>query len=259
MNIRKFVSVFIVAIFSLGGASANSETNSEENLWQATYDARQKYFENSVGPLPTDIMKMLNMTVVWPGGGLFEILAQRLGSKLSVYTTFGLTNTDMPTSVQMNDFSVKSDGENTTQVTGRLSKKTQTPKQLEVAGYGYEFMVVAQSGEQWPLNLLQWVVNAEIKNNVGFLARVEKYDGLTVEQIDVGDGQIVNILIAKAVAPLPTGTLLPNGNMKLLVATTITEQEMNWSKINGRGVLLTKLRESGVGQVSTIGRQSVVQ
>jgi len=91
------------------------------------------------------------------------------------------------------------------------------------------------------------------------LARVEKYDGLTVEKIQVGEGQMVNVLISKAVAPLPTGTQLLNGRMDLLVATTITEQEMHWSKTNGCGALLRKLRESGVGQVSIIGRQSVVQ
>ena len=70
---------------------------SEDKAWEATYDARQEYFETTVGPLPDDILKMLNMTGVWPGGGLFVIPADRLGKDLALYTTFGFTNTDMPT------------------------------------------------------------------------------------------------------------------------------------------------------------------
>jgi Suppressor of fused protein (SUFU) len=259
LSIRKFTSTLIAATLSLGGVPAKSEADSAEKLWQSTYDARQKYFENAVGPFPKDILKMLNMTGVWPGGGLYDLPAQKIGKQLSVYTTFGFTNSDMPTKVQMSGFNSGSDGKRATQAQGTLAKKQPAPKRPDAAGYGYEFLVVTQSNAQWPVNLLQWAVNAEIGNDAGLLARVEKYDGLTVEQIEVGAGQMVNVLISKAIAPLPTGTQLPNGRMDLLVATTITEQEMNWSKTNGRGALLKKLQASGVGQVSVMGRQSVVQ
>jgi hypothetical protein len=66
------------------------------------------------------------------------------------------------------------------------------------------------------------------------------------------------VLISKAQAPLPIGTVLPAGKMDLLVAVTITDAEMQWSMQNGRGALLQKLREAGVGQVSVLGRPSVV-
>lgn len=199
------------------------------------------------------------MTGVWPGGGLYAIPAPSLGKDLSVYTTFGFTNSDMPTGVQLSNFDFQSDGTRAIQAGGTLSKKQPTPKRAGFAGYGYEMMMVARSIQQWPLNFLQWGVSAEIGHDAGLLNRVEKYDGLTVEQIQVGPGQTVNVLIAKARAPLPTGTSLPAGKMEILVATTITPQEMRWSQANGRGALLKKLQEAGVGQISIPDRMSVVQ
>lgn len=259
MSIRKFATSLMAAALSLTGMAANSEQNLAEKAWQANYDARQKYFEKTVGPLPSDIMKMLNMTGVWPGGGLYVIPAPKLGQNLSVYTTFGFTNPDMPTTVQLSNFDLQSDGNRATQAGGTLSKKQPAPKRAGFAGYGYEILMVAQSNQQWPLNFLQWAVNAEIGHDAGLLDRVEKYDGLTVEQIQVGPGQMVNVLIAKAQAALPVGTPLPAGRMEILVATTITAQEMTWSQSNGRGALLKKLQDAGVGQISVPNRKSVVQ
>ncbi len=133
------------------------------------------------------------------------------------------------------------------------------PKRPGAAGYGYEIIMVAQSGQQWPLNFLQWAVNAEIGNDAGLLARVEKFDGLTKEQIGVGQGMMVNVLIAKAVLPRPVGRQLPAGSMNVLVATTITDQEVKWSQTNGRGALLKRLQIAGVGQLSVLNRRSIVQ
>lgn len=249
----------MAATLSLAGTATSAGPDPAEKLWQSNYDARQKYFESSVGPLPSDIMKMLNMTGVWPGGGLYVIPAPKLGKNLSVYTTFGFTNPDMPTTVKMSDFDLKTEGNRATQAGGSLSKKEPAPKRPGFAGYGYEIIMVAQSNQQWPLNFLQWAVNAEIGHDAGLLARVEKYDGLTVEQIQVAPGQMVNVLITKALAPLPTGTGLPVGRMEILVATSITNEEMLWSKTNGRPALLKKLQDAGVGQVSVQNRRSVVQ
>lgn len=259
MDIRKLSTRLVAASLSMLGASAHAGPDEAEKLWQANYAARQAYFEGAVGPLPSDILKMLNMTGVWPGGGLYVIPAPRLGKGLSVYTTFGFTNPDMPTSVQMKDFGQTPDGNRAGQAEGTLVQKSPAPKRPGFAGYGYEIIVVAQADQQWPLNFLQWAVNAEIGNDVGLLARVEKYEGLTVEEIQVGPDQWVNVLIAKATAPLPTGADLPAGRMEILVATTITAEEMQWSMSNGRAALLQKLREAGVGQVSIPGRPSVVQ
>jgi hypothetical protein len=237
---------------------AMADTTNEEKLWQETYNSRQAYFEKTVGPLPQDILKMLSMSGVWPGGGLFVVPAAKVGPELAVYTTFGFTNPDMPTRVRMSGFKLDSDGNRATRGAGTLQGKEPAPQKAGAAGYGYEILVVTRKGAEWPLAFLQWAVNAEIGGDAGLLARAQKYDGLTVEQIDVGREGPINVLISMAQAPLPTGTSLPNGRMELLVATVITIEEMSWSMKNGRGALLKKLRDSGIGQVSVLGRKSVV-
>jgi hypothetical protein len=222
-KIRK-VMTGILAMLGIGSTAADT---AQEKLWLQTYDARQKYFEHAVGPLPNDILKMLNMSGVWPGGGLYAIPAKRLGPDLAVYTTFGFTNSDMPTTLGVADFKLDSDGKKATRAEGTLQKKQPVAKRPGAAGYGYEFIVVAQANQDWPLNLLQWAVNAELTNDVGMLDRVEKYDGVTVEQLHVGALQPIDVLISKALPPLPVGTQLPAGKMEVLVATVITPEEMH--------------------------------
>jgi hypothetical protein len=253
-----FIQLLAIAAAAWGLAPARAD-QAQEQLWQQTYDSRQKYFEDAVGPLPKDILKMLNMTGVWPGGGLYAIPAARLGAGLSVYTTFGFTNPDMPTTVRSVDPKVQMEAGRATRAQLQLEKKTPAPQRSGAAGYGYELIVIAPAGQEWPLNLLQWAARAELSQDVGLLNRVEKYDGLTVEALDLGAPQPLNVLIAKAQPPLPTGTQLPAGRMDILVATVITTEEMRWSMKNGRGALLHKLREGGVGQVSRVNRDSVAQ
>ena len=254
----KLQGLLLTLITLLSGANAVA-TDAADEAWQDNYRARQHYFESTIGPFPKDILKMLNMTGVWPGGGLFVIPANQLGTHLAVYTTFGLTNPDMPTRVRLSDFTLDSDAARATRAEGRLQPKPPAAKPAGAAGYGSEIFIVTARNQQWPLAFLQWAVNAEIGNDAGLLSRVEKYDGLTVEQIGIGGGHSINVLIAKAQSPLPTGTTLPAGKMDLLVAVTITDEEMQWSMKNGRRALLTKLHEAGVGQLSTPGRPSVVR
>ena len=214
---------------------------SDDGDWQRTYDARQRYFESAVGPLPRDILQIPNMMGVWPRGGLFVIPASKISELLTVYTTFGFTNPDMPTAVRLKD--------------GGPPPAARRPG---AAGYGYEICVVAEPNQQWPLNFLQWAAGAEILKDAGLLARVEQYGGLTVGDLSVGGDEPFNFLIAKARAPWPVGTQLPNGKMDMLVATTITDQELVWSMENGREALLKKLDEAHFGQISLPGRESVI-
>lgn len=255
---RELVKVISLLFLSLTGACAMAAESEGDKLWQANYDARKKYFESTVGAFPQDILKMLNMSGVWPGGGLFVLPAQRLGKEISAYTTFGFTNVDMPTTLRMKDFDLQAEGGRATKAEGTLERKEPAPKRPGAAGYGYEILVITEKNQEWPLTFLQWAVNAEIGNDVGLLARVEKYDGLTVERIAAGPSGPINVLIAKARAPLPTGTQLPAGRIDVLVATAITDEEMQWSMSNGRAALLRKLQDSGVGQVSILNRKSVV-
>ncbi|HEY9027867.1 MAG TPA: suppressor of fused domain protein [Burkholderiaceae bacterium] len=225
--------------------------------WQAVYGARQAWYEQAFGLFPSDILKMKNLTGVWPGGGLFALPADRVEPGLWLYTTFGLSNPGMPARVVSRDVQIAPDGS----FSGTLQAKA--PESIVVpppgaAGYGYEFALVVRDSVQWPLWVLQWAASAELLQDVNLLDRVDKHEGLTVQEIAIDDGRHVNLLIAKARAPLPQGTTLPNGRMDLLVATVITEDEMRWSMQHGRGALLERLMARGVGQVSALGRASVV-
>ncbi|MFZ6643498.1 suppressor of fused domain protein [Undibacterium sp. TC4M20W] len=230
----------------------------DEQLWQAVYEARAAAYTEQFGPLPDDILKVMNLNVVWPGGGLYQLAAPQLSPTSWLTSSFGLSNPDMPTTVATEDVVVEHD---------ELGRPVKTSMQIKgkdkVAtypgrpGYGYEFMVLTHGQAEWPLWLLQWAVNSEIQQDVDFLGRVDKYQGMTVEDIYVGGEQMVNILITRARAPLPATFKLPNGEMNLLVATTITDDEMIWSKSNGRNALMNILQKSGVGQFSKPDRPSV--
>lgn len=235
------------------------ETDSDEGdaLWTSVYSAREAYYRQQFGELPSDILKIGHLFGVWPGGGLFVILATVIGQNVWAYTTFGLSNPDMPPSVTATDVEVERDDQGrTTRSSARLKAKERVPVLGGLAGYGYEIAVLARENAEWPLWFLQWAVNAEILNDAGLLQRVEKNNGLTVEEIKVGEGESVNVLIAKAMPPLPVGTTLPNGKMDIVIATTITDEEMRWSMVNGRSALLERLRTTGVGQFSVRDRAS---
>src|SRR5262249_60681065 len=88
-------------------------------LWNQVYEARSAFFASTIGPLPNEILKMTSTTGIWPGGGLCVIAASRLGPDIWAYTTFGLTNPDMPTTVMVDDMQIETDAEGRPlQVTG---------------------------------------------------------------------------------------------------------------------------------------------
>lgn len=256
---RLFGFLLLVAVIA-SGATAQTSDLDEEAFWQKVYDARVSYYERHIGSFPEDILKMGNMTGVWPGGGLFVMQADKLGDDLWAYTTFGLTNPDMPASTMMSDYNIETNDQGqASQYSGKLNSKEPVPSVRGAAGYGYEMLLIAKENAEWPLWIMQWSVNAELLNDAGILQRVEKYNGFTVQEIPVGENDWVNILIAKAQNPLPNGDRLPNGNMDLLVATVITDMEMQWSIEHGRDKLLEKLIAEGVGQISDRYRESVIK
>jgi len=251
----------IRAIFAGGARSvAVDQSNADESHWQQVYAAREDYFRKQVGPLPEDILKIGHMFGVWPGGGLYVIPATSIRSDLVAHTTFGFSNPDMPATTTVSDVEVERDEHGrVTQTSGRLQSKSRAVVSDGKAGYGYEIMVLTLGKAEWPLWFLQWIANAEILNDAGVLKRVEQYKGLTVEEIQVGENESVNVLIAKAQPPLPAGADLPNGRMEILIATVITDDEMRWSMENGREALLDRLQKAGIGQISDLDRASVLQ
>jgi hypothetical protein len=228
----------------------------QEELWSQVYDVRRAPFESTIGPLSGDILKMLSMTGVWPGGGLFVIPADRVRPDIWAYTTFGFTNPDMPTTVTTSDARFETDAQGRQEMVATLRSKVPAPSVPGRAGYGYEILMLTEGRADWPLSFLQWAVNAELLHDVGLLDRVERHEGLTVEEIAIRADSAINVLIAKAYPPLPGPVQLPNGSMRMLVATTITTDEMKWSFDHGRPALLERLFRAGIGQISLPGRAS---
>ncbi|WP_374334367.1 hypothetical protein [Leeia sp.] len=128
MVVRHLLSRLSAAALSVVGVSSQAGQDAAEQAWQANYKAREHYFEQQVGPLPQDIMKMMNMMVVWPGGGLYAIPAPRLGKGLAVYTTFGFTNSDMPAAIRMTEFSRVVKNGQTQQSSGKPVSKPPAPQ-----------------------------------------------------------------------------------------------------------------------------------
>lgn len=93
----------------------------QEQLWQAVYEAREEFFRSQFGLLPTDIQKLMNLTCVWPGGGIFAFTATERNG-LRFCTSFGLSNADMPTAVGIRNHERTDEGRRqvfTSQLQGR--------------------------------------------------------------------------------------------------------------------------------------------
>jgi len=257
---KKILALIPGIAASAAAVPAMASDADDDKAWQAAYSAREKYYQASFGEFPEDILKIPELFGIWPGGGLFVIPAEKLGKGIWAYTSFGLSNVGMPTNASAVADVKKDHLGRVIESNSALTRKTPASAAAGAAGYGYELVLLARENAEWPLWVLQWATQAEIRNDVGLLKRVEKYNGLTVADIKVGEGEndVVNLLFAKAQAPLPTGVVLPNGRMDIIVVTVITTDEMNWSMENGRDALLAKLIASGAGQISDRARKSVL-
>ena len=238
--------------------SPSRSVSSDDPLWQTVCDERSAFIEETIGKLPDDILKVGHLFGVWPGGGLYQIEAQKLGNDTWVYTSFGLSNPDMPATSSIRNLNVESQEGNATSTKMTLVPKENVPSYPGRPGYGYELMIATRKSEEWPLWILQWVVNAEILNDADLLGRANEYGGLTIEDVSIGAGKAVNLLIYKAESPLPRSIELSNGTAEMLVATTIADDEMKWSMTNGRQELLQLLLQAGIGQISDLERPSVL-
>jgi hypothetical protein len=231
----------------------------QDQLWQAVYSAREEFFRSQFGPFPADIQKLMNLTGVWPGGGIFQITATARGG-LGLCTSFGLSNADMPTPVCIGKSERTDEGGRPTSFSAQLQPKTPRWVPPERAGYGYEIAILTPTPADWPLLPVSWFIQMEILKDVGLLDRVVENGGMTVESLKIGDGsQSADFLIQPAANPLPEQVQLPNGTMRMLIATRITREEMNFSMKEGRPLLRDRLAQAGVGQISILDRESVVR
>ena len=228
----------------------------EGMVWQQVYDARERQYRELVGELPEYIQKMMNLTGVWPGGGLFTIENSKIGGAC-VTTSFGLSNADMPASTRATSSTQSAEG-NAMTFSATLEGRTPRWVAPHLAGYGYEIAVLTRRPEAWATNLVAWAVNAEILNDVDMLDRVQEIGAVTVQDLSLGNGRAADVLIAPAAAPLPGTLELPNGTMHLLVMTVITRPEMELALREGQHALAARLASAGVAQRSDLERTSIV-
>lgn len=127
-----------------------------------------------------------------------------------------------------------------------------------LAGYGHELLIMTYEPVEWALWILQWAVGAELIHDIEFLDRVVNNDGLTIEQVKIDYDRYANIFINLAEPPLPTHLALPNGEVRFLVITMITDAEMQFSFEHGRKALLERLKQQGNWQIADLNRPSVV-
>jgi hypothetical protein len=265
-KIRAMVSVAasIVIAPMAAGAEKTVESVAEESAWSEVAESRSTYYRQAFGDLPPrNRLRLVNLLGIWDDSALYSIEATRLGKDVWAYSTFGLSNADMPARVGISDPDAVLD--DLGRVTGSGATQPRHPREPAqaregAAGYGYELMVLARQDAAWPLHVLHWAVSAEVFHDIGLLARVESAHALTVRDVSIGPGpqDTVCLLIARPLPPLPAGTQLPNGRMQILVATVITREEMAWSLRHGAPALLARLVRAGIGQYSERNRPSVL-
>lgn len=241
----------------LGFATANDvNAAADDDLANAVIRAREAAYAQYFGALPADILKMADLVGRWPGGGIYKIASTgNDGRPRWVYVSSGLANPGIPVLAGENSVTHDAEGR-VAEIHGRLQGDGGF---LPANGFGYEILVISEEDADWPLALLQWAINAEFSHRIGLLDQVEQYQGVSVGDVAIGDGSDVDLLIQKAQAPLPASLHLPNGEIPLLVMTTITKPELDWSLQYGRDALLQQLLASPVGQTSTLSRASVLE
>lgn len=148
-SLRKILSVLPWVAASTASAAGSTSQIDEDDFWQQVYDSRITYYEKHIGHFPDGILKMGNMTRVWPGGGLFVLQADKIGKGLWAYTTFGMTNPDMPTSTMMADYAIETDDQGqASKYSGTLQSKEQAKSAGGSAGYGYEMLLIAKENAE---------------------------------------------------------------------------------------------------------------
>jgi hypothetical protein len=228
---------------------------------QVVSDARAAIYERHLGPLPAEVVKLHNLTGVWPGGCLVQIDGRALGG-LAVTGSFGLSDPAMPATARVEQHQLREhDGPDgtTRELSVHLVPRDPRPVAPGLAGYGYELLVLTPRQEFWPLMFLNWAVPAELLYDASILEGLESDGLVSVEGIDLGDGLWSDFLIGAPQGLLAADHELPNGTMRFLVATAITRDELEFALEHGRPALLERLLASGQGQVSVLGRRSVLE
>jgi hypothetical protein len=237
------------------GAIKADRAKLDEELWQSVYNARQAFFTKYLGPEPAQIQKV--MTVHWTGGGIFDYETCTI-PEVRAFVSCGLSNPDVPSPGIVTEFQRVGQ---LRQVSFDFKIEPRTPRYVppELAGYGYELLILSGVPDDRYISALVWYIQAEINKDLDLLGRVQKNDGMTIQDISLGrDFGSADFLVCPAFKLIPSSCELPNGQMHVLVATHITRSEMDFSLEKGRRALIDRLKASEYGQLSIPERKSVI-
>jgi hypothetical protein len=227
----------------------------DDEVWQRVYDERDAFFEKNFGPLPTEIQKL--MTVLWPGGGIWDFEQSSIPGK-RVLVTCGLSNPDMPGGAKVAEFERVDSKDGNKTFNTKLARTIPRYVPPEWAGYGYEVAVISDPTDNRAMGVLTWIVEGELNHDGNYFGLLQKYGGLTVQDMGLFNGSKSDFLFYKANDPIPSSVQLSSGLMQLVIATSITRAERDFAKENGCSELVKRLIDAGVGQVTDFNRQSVV-
>lgn len=234
-----------------------SEDTDADALWDEVYKAREAFYASHFGVFPENILKSMNLIGIWPGGGLIDMPIDNFGSGLHLYSTFGFSNPGLRNGMQsVNTITESGDG-NSISISGEM-RRIDPNVEASATGFGYELLVVTKEATIWPQYFLNWIAGLEFNENFELLDRVNEFDGITLERIGISETESMDMIITRAVDPLPAKLKLPTGDIDLLIGTLVTPDELSIARENSASKLLELLLKSNVGQVSDPKRQSVL-
>lgn len=218
-------------------------------LWEEVDAERQQAYQACFGPFPDELHKLETLVGFWPGGALVQIST----GEGVVSASFGLSNYGLPTPVGVYQ-GIDGDG----QPVAELGPRPRRLTPAGAAGYGYELLIWTEEIEGWPLLVLGRLAEKELLEDADFLGLVHQYGAVTMHGLPIGAERAVQALLGPAADPLPEGLTLANGRCEFLTATLITLAELEFALEHGGPALAQKLAEAGVGQFSSLERESVI-
>jgi hypothetical protein len=227
-----------------------------EAIWERVFDERGAFFEKCFGTIPEDINKV--MTVHWVGGGLLDFPESNINGH-RVLVTSGLSNPDQPSGVFVTDFDRQEEADGNISFSTRLGSKTPRFVPPDWSGLGYEMSVILnEPQDERSIAVLSWLVQAELNRDGDFFGMINRYGGVTVQDMELFDNTFADFLFYPAMEPIPSAVQLSSGTMHLIIATRITRRERDFAKENSCGYLIERLIEKGVGQVTDYKRISIL-
>eukprot|EP01112_Ceratiomyxa_fruticulosa_P015575 TRINITY_DN4596_c0_g1_i1.p1 TRINITY_DN4596_c0_g1~~TRINITY_DN4596_c0_g1_i1.p1 ORF type:complete len:293 (-),score=64.16 TRINITY_DN4596_c0_g1_i1:123-1001(-) len=249
------------------------ELRKAEEFMDKVYEAREKIYHTKLHIDLTDLEMKLD-TVFWPGGCFVEGPSSK--SNLYFWSTFGLSSPVMPNEFDRHNlkkvYKVDKNNKRSQTISFDVTHQKDPLKvSPSLAGYGFEIVVVSKKNDRykksnWPYLLFESFVEKIFFSKWNIFSGVEKFGSCTYQNIDFGrdfpseNGSFLITPLDPTLLPCEKSDFeLPNGKLRILVASYITQDELEYA-LKGKGgqLLIEKFNESGFNyQISAPGRKSV--